>query len=170
MERLSGGRIKGEVFVVPGRESLMEISDQLLCLFSAEIKQQNGKYVIEVPQQELRQGQLTEGQIPRVAILSGVSDSTNSVEKRQPDREPDTTATSSPDHGGQPTPPVDEGEVRRVEIEDIGDQGDGITRVERGFIVIVPDTETGERVEVEITDVRENVAFADVVERLSYYD
>jgi predicted RNA-binding protein with TRAM domain len=65
---------------------------------------------------------------------------------------------------------VDEGETREVEIEDIGEQGDGITRVERGFVVIVPDTEQGERATVEITDVRENVAFAEVVERLSYYE
>ncbi|ESS07370.1 MAG: putative RNA-binding protein, contains TRAM domain protein, partial [uncultured archaeon A07HB70] len=71
---------------------------------------------------------------------------------------------------GSPTPPVEEGEQRTVEIEDIGDQGDGITRVERGFVVIVPDTEQGERVSIEVTDVRENVAFADVVERVSYDD
>jgi predicted RNA-binding protein with TRAM domain len=56
-----------------------------------------------------------------------------------------------------------------VEIEDIGEQGDGITRVERGFVVIVPDTEQGERVNIEITDVGENVAFAEVTERVSYY-
>jgi len=65
---------------------------------------------------------------------------------------------------------VEEGEQRDAEIEDIGEQGDGITRVERGFVVIVPDTELGERVTVEITDVRENVAFAEVTDRLSYFD
>lgn len=70
---------------------------------------------------------------------------------------------------GRQRPPVEEGETRRVEIQDLGDQGDGITRVERGFVVIVPDTDQGERVEIEITDVRENVAFGEVVERLSYY-
>jgi len=62
------------------------------------------------------------------------------------------------------TPPVAEGEQRTVEIEDIGDQGDGITRVERGFVVIVPDTEQGERVTIEITNVAKTVAFAEVVE------
>jgi len=31
-------------------------------------------------------------------------------------------------------------------------------------------TEQGERLTVEITDVRENVAFAEVVERVSYYE
>ncbi|WP_242493277.1 TRAM domain-containing protein, partial [Haloarcula hispanica] len=69
----------------------------------------------------------------------------------------------------QPKPPVEEGEQRTVEIEDIGDQGDGITRVERGFVVIVPDTDVGERVTIEITDVGQNVAFGEVVERLSDY-
>ncbi len=67
-------------------------------------------------------------------------------------------------------PPVEEGETREVEIEDIGEQGDGITRVERGFVVIVPDTKESERVNIEITNVRQNVAFAEVVERLSYYE
>jgi predicted RNA-binding protein with TRAM domain len=65
---------------------------------------------------------------------------------------------------------VEVGEQRNVEIEDLGEQGDGITRVERGFVVIVPDTELGERVSVKIESVRDSVAFASVVERLSYYD
>ncbi len=63
-----------------------------------------------------------------------------------------------------------EGETRTVEIEDLGEQGDGLTRVERGYVIIVADTEKGERVRIEINTVRENVAFASVVERISYYD
>jgi predicted RNA-binding protein with TRAM domain len=57
-----------------------------------------------------------------------------------------------------------------VEIDDLGEQGDGITRVDRGYVVIVPDTEQGERVRIRISDVQRNVAFAEVVERVSYYD
>jgi len=38
------------------------------------------------------------------------------------------------------------------------------------MFVIVPDTKETERVTIEITGVRENVAFAEVVERVSYYD
>jgi len=67
-------------------------------------------------------------------------------------------------------PPVDEGERRTVDIEDIGEKGDGIARVERGYVVIVPDTEQGERVTIEITDVKENLGFAQVVERKAYYE
>ena len=38
------------------------------------------------------------------------------------------------------------------------------------MFVIVPDTKETERVTIEITDVRENVAFAEVLERVSYYE
>jgi predicted RNA-binding protein with TRAM domain len=86
-----------------------------------------------------------------------------------------TSESTTTDTDPQPkqvsqTPPVEKGEQRTVEIEDIGDQDDGITCVERGFVVIVPDTKQSERVTIEITDVRENVAFAEVVDRVSYYE
>lgn len=66
---------------------------------------------------------------------------------------------------GQHEPPVSEGEQRVVKIEDLGDRGDGITRVERGFVVIIPETEVGERVRIRIETVREIVAFGEVVKR-----
>jgi predicted RNA-binding protein with TRAM domain len=137
----------------------MEISDKLQCLFSGSIEKRDGSYVVEVPERELREGTLRQGETYRVALLSPRTDAGDGATDREPTRERDA-----------PTPPVEKGETRRVEIEDIGEQGDGITRVERGFVVIVPDTKESERVEIEITDVRENVAFAEVIERLSYYD
>ncbi|PAU80323.1 deoxyribonuclease [Halorubrum salipaludis] len=115
--------------------------------------------MIEVPEQELRLGDLVAGETYRVAVLP--SPTTSETNKSDADPQPQQTSQ---------TPPVEEGEQRTVEIEDIGDQGDGITRVERGFVVIVPDTKQSERVTIEITDVRENVAFAEVVERVSYYE
>jgi predicted RNA-binding protein with TRAM domain len=135
----------------------MEISDQLRCLFSATVEERGDSYVIEVPDQEIQLGDIQNGETYRVAMLS--SSATTDTEEADTDTEQ-----------GLPTPPVEEGETRTVEIESLGEQGDGITRVERGFVVIVPDTEPSERVTVKITDVRENVAFADVVERKSYYD
>jgi len=135
----------------------MKISDHLRCLYSAHIEERGDSYVIEVPEQEIALGNVREGGTYRVALLSSASSDTE-------DRREETA-----DHDA-PTPPVEDGESRTVEIENIGDQGDGIARVERGFVVIVPDTDEGERVRVEITDVRENVAFAEVEERLSYYE
>ena len=63
-------------------------------------------------------------------------------------------------------PPVDEGDIREVEIEDIGSQGDGIARVDRGYVVFVSETKPGDRVNIRITETRENVAFAEVVQTL----
>jgi len=61
--------------------------------------------------------------------------------------------------------PVTEGEIREVKIESLGDKGDGITKINGGYVVIVPDTEVGERVTIRLDDVRQNVGFAEVVKR-----
>lgn len=136
----------------------MEIPTQLRCLFTRTVEQRDGTYLIEVPEQEIELGNLESGETYRVAVLG--SSATD---------DPGETTTDSHRERTPSTPPVEEGEQRTVEIEDIGDQGDGITRVERGFVVIVPDTEHGERVTIEVTEVAESVAFAEVVERESYY-
>ncbi|MDL0129085.1 TRAM domain-containing protein [Halobacterium salinarum] len=135
----------------------MEIPTQLRCLFGGAVEQQDGTYLIEIPEREIDLGDLQQGETYRVAVLgaSATDDATETPTGSQSERTPST-------------PPVAEGEQRTVEIEDIGEQGDGITRVERGFVVIVPDTERGERVPIEITDVTENVAFAEVAERENY--
>jgi len=134
----------------------MDIPTQLRCLFSASIEERENSYVVEVPDQELQLGDLQEGETYRIALLSSPTNT-----------ETEQTSTESRRERGPPEPPVEEGGQHTVEIEDIGDQGDGITRVDRGFVVIVPDTEVGERVDVEITDVTENVAFAEVIKRLN---
>ncbi|ADJ16755.1 TRAM domain-containing protein [Halalkalicoccus jeotgali] len=69
----------------------------------------------------------------------------------------------------EPEPPVTEGEHRTVDITDIGDQDDGIARVERGYVVIVSNTELNERVKIEIIDVTPTVVFGDVIEREECY-
>jgi predicted RNA-binding protein with TRAM domain len=55
--------------------------------------------------------------------------------------------------------------MREVEIESMGDKGDGVAKIDGGYVVIVPDTEVGERVTIRLDDVRENVGFAEVVKR-----
>ncbi|XVH33866.1 TRAM domain-containing protein (plasmid) [Haloferacaceae archaeon DSL9] len=140
----------------------MDISDNLLCLFSAQIEEQGSSYVIEVPTNEVSIGDLQSGEICRVALLptaTNARDESNTGERR--DNRDERRDFSEP--------PVARGERRTVEIENIGEQGDGIARVERGYVIIVPDTEVRERVTIEITDVKENVAFGEVVEREEYY-
>ena len=140
----------------------MKISEELQCLFSASIEEQDGSYVIDVPERELQLGDLQQGETYRVALVSSPTQS-------EPEQSEQAETRSQSQREPQ-EPPVEESETREVEIEDIGEQGDGITRVKRGFVVIVPDTKESERVKIEITDVRQNVAFAEVVERLSYYE
>jgi len=132
----------------------MEISEDVLCLFSAHVEERGDSYVIEVPDREITVGDIKEGDGYRVAILDTG----------------EATEVPRDQNHSEPTPPVEEGDERTVAIDDIGDQGDGIARVERGYVVIVPDTEKGERVTVEVTDVRRNLAFAEVMDRQDYYE
>jgi predicted RNA-binding protein with TRAM domain len=60
------------------------------------------------------------------------------------------------------TAPINEGEEYEVKIEDVGKEGDGITRIE-GFVVFVPETKEGDEVKVRITSVRRRFAFAEKV-------
>jgi predicted RNA-binding protein with TRAM domain len=128
----------------------MEISEQLLCLFSADVRSEDDRYVIEVPRREVETGSIQPGDTYRVALIS------RSVASD------DTDAGSKP--SSEPQPPVEVGELRYVEIEDLGKQGDGIARVERGYVIIVPGAEVGERVKIEITEVKSNFAVGEVVE------
>lgn len=66
--------------------------------------------------------------------------------------------------GSTATAPVESGETHHVEIEELGEEGDGIAYVE-GFVVVIPDTELTETVDVEIDAVRDSYAIAEVVER-----
>ncbi len=135
-----------------GGLTTLEISNKLLCLFSANVESAGDRYVIEVPKRELETGSIADGETYRVALISTEADGETSQE------DDDSTAP------GEPQPPVEAGEIRYVEIEDIGKQGDGIARVERGYVIIVPDAEIGERVKVEITEVKSNFAVGEIIE------
>ena len=121
----------------------MEISDDLLCLFSATVQAEKDSYRIEVPKQEVEFGSIDPAETYRVALLSTEVDtqSAGSVEQ--------DSAVSE-----RPEPPVNVGDSQEVEIESLGDKGDGIARVDRGYVLIVPDTEIGERVTVRIEETK----------------
>ena len=142
---------------------MVEIPDRLECLFSTSIDQQSGSYRIEVPRSELEKGTITDGETYRVAIVSSTPRSDDVGTRQQPDG-----ASSSPrsdsDSPTQQSPPVESGDVREVTIESLGDQGDGIAKIDRGYVVIVPGTRPDDEVTVEIENARENLAFARVRE------
>ena len=60
------------------------------------------------------------------------------------------------------TAPIDEGDEYVVEITDLGEEGDGIARID-GFVIFVPDGELGERVSIRIDDVDDSFATASIV-------
>ena len=132
----------------------LEISDKLLCLFSADVTLKGDEYVVSIPRREIDTGSVEPGETYRVALIS-----------RETETESTETETRSEETvSSEPQPPVETGEVRYVEIEDIGKQGDGIARVERGYVIIVPGAEIGERVKVEITEVKSNFAVGEIIE------
>ena len=138
-----------EAYDRPGGGFTLEISEKLLCLFSADVSAEDDRYVIEVPRREVDTGSIDPGETYRVALFAG---------EREEDNE---TTESAP---SEPQPPVENNEIRYVEIEDIGKQGDGIARVERGYVIIVPGAEIGDRVKVEITEVKSNFAVGEIIE------
>lgn len=127
--------------------TIVEISDQLLCLFSARVTEDDGTFAVEIPKHEVLEGDVVAGETYRIAVI-----------------DPERSGESADVAADQPEPPVDTGETRYVEIEDIGKQGDGIARVERGYVIIVPGTEVGDRVKVEIAEVKPNFAVGETVE------
>ena len=58
--------------------------------------------------------------------------------------------------------PVQVGEEADVKIESVGEKGDGVAKV-KGFVIFVPNTNTGDEVRVKITKVFKNLGFGEVV-------
>ncbi|MFA1612566.1 TRAM domain-containing protein [Halobellus rubicundus] len=138
---------------------MAEIPDSLRLLFEATLEEHGDRYSISIPQEMIDESSLTTNDVFRVALLAAPDRTRNETDDREIVPNDDQLSTSQ----WEETPPVEEGEIRSVTIDTLGDQGDGLAKVERGFIVIVPGTQPGDKAEVRITDVRESVAFAEPV-------
>jgi predicted RNA-binding protein with TRAM domain len=135
---------------------MVDVPDSLRTVSTATLERQDGRYVLEVPNDGATTPAVERGETYRVAILparqSGSAEGDQSVEAH------------ADSDGSEQSPPVEEGERRRVSIESIGDQGDGIARIERGYVVIVRGGEPGDNLEVEIGNVKQRYAFAEIIE------
>ena len=162
-----------------------------LCLCTARVEDRGGEYVVTIPKQEVELGTLDAGEPYRVGLYPGpatasettpaeppktaahkpdVEQSTHSASESRTAQSSDPTLSRSADPSVSAEerpdqPPVAEGEERRLQIEDVGDKGDGIARVGPGYVVFVSDTEIGQQPLVRITTVRENFAFAEVLKQ-----
>lgn len=132
---------------------MVEIPEQLECLFTASIADEGDSYTIEVPKNEIDVGTIAAEGTYRVAIL----EIHHSKEDTGTDTNSQNTTSSHPD------PPVSKGDVREVTIESLGDRGDGIAKIDRGYVVIVPGGRPDDEVTIEIQQTRENVAFARIL-------
>ena len=145
---------------------MVTIPDSLQILFTGTIEEQDDEtYVIELPRREVEQLSLTPGETHRVALLSP-QETADQQATAPPDSSPNQQsdgARSEPIDSPASGPPVSEGEVMGVEIVDEGDQGDGIAKVDGGYVVIVPEGNVGERLFIEIDAVKDNVSFGSVV-------
>ena len=131
----------------------MNISEDLLCLYTATAERDGDELVLSIPEREVSLGSIGAGTTVRVALLD------------DPDLgDTEDRSAASPSNRDQvDQPPVEEGEVRRVEIESIGDQGDGIAKVDRGYVLVVPNGEPGDLLTVRIETVTPTVGFAEIV-------
>jgi predicted RNA-binding protein with TRAM domain len=128
---------------------MVDIPDNLRAVFTGTVEHRDDAYVVEIPADEVSRGTISPESVYRIALLS-----TSDGDEDTPTEEPDA----------EPTPPVSEGEQRTVTVEAVGSEGDGIAKVERGYVVIVPDSEPGEEVAVEIERVTPSVAFAEIAD------
>ncbi|ELZ94490.1 hypothetical protein C440_09938 [Haloferax mucosum ATCC BAA-1512] len=150
------------------------ISDSLRLLFETSLERDEDRYVVSIPKELVESGSISTDELYRVALLTS-DETVTSESMTEPAVSRAETTESEPEpvqsgvrsatrdsHSSQPRqPPVAEGDIRSVTIDTLGDQGDGIAKVERGFVIIVPGTKPGDRVNVEITDVKQTVAFAE---------
>ena len=74
---------------------MVEISDQLQCLFSGSVEQDSGSYRIEIPKNELENGSLVSGETYRIAILPT---GTTSEEDDSRSQSPSSSSDEIPRH------------------------------------------------------------------------
>ena len=64
--------------------------------------------------------------------------------------------------GGGSFAPVNVGDEVEVNIEAVGEKGDGIAKI-KGFVIFIPGAKQGENVKVRITKVLRKVGFGEIV-------
>ena len=65
------------------------------------------------------------------------------------------------DGGQRSFAPVKQGEVYDVNIEAVGEKGDGIAKI-KGFVIFIPGVKQGQQVKIKINRVLRKVAFGEV--------
>lgn len=136
---------------------MTEDTDAVACRYTAQVDTDSDGYHIPVPDAEVEFGPLSTNGAYRVTIehVDGQS------QREGGDHRADQAQTATEEPGGQA--PVREGERLNVEIEDLGQQGDGIARVGPGYVLIVPGSDIDDQLTVEVQQVTPSFGFAEAV-------
>ena len=130
--------------------------DSVACRYTAQIRAESGQYLIKVPDAEVELGTLSTDEAYRVTIEYIADTASNTGAETQ--------TTNGQSSNAETQAPVSEGEQLDVEIEDLGQQGDGIARVGPGYVLIVPGSDVGEHYTVEIQQITPSFGFAEIIE------
>jgi len=159
----------------------MEIPSDLAVLFAGSIHEQNSEYHVSVPKQQIDNGALDADKQYRIALIETDQSASSQQSSQQSSKQSSRRSEHRSSQGNSPppssqsrakgnrqfasdgNPPVEEGDQITVEIESTGDKGDGIAKVEGGYVIVVENGEVGEELTVRIDAVKPNYAFADVV-------
>lgn len=142
---------------------MFDVSGTLQSIYTAEVVERDGGYVVEVPRREVALGDVAPGDTVQLALLTS-PDTTQRTTETPNSGSADQRQGSGTQERELADPPVSEGETLEVTIESVGEQGDGVAKVDRGYVLIVPGTTPGEQPIVRVETVKENVGFAEVVE------
>jgi len=96
-------------------------------------------------------------------LIADIESDFEYVREVRPDASRDSSSELYLVGKGYLTAPVREGDMLEVTIEDEGREGDGVAKVE-DFTLFVSDVELGDRVRVEVTDLKARFGFAEPIE------
>lgn len=137
---------------------MLRIPDKLESIYKVRAtRNQDGTLTVEIPEVVDSNLDIEDGELLQVALFSTENNPTefgvSNAGRSENGHIPDSSDT-----------PVDEGEKREVEVTEKGDKGDGIAKIDDGFVLIVPDADVGEIHRVEVTRVDNRFAFSESIE------
>jgi len=131
---------------------MFDTSGTLQSIYTAEVTERDDAYIIEIPDRELELGAIDPEDIVQVALFTS---SDTSASRADTHSETDNSRqTSNEQEQRADDPPVSEGETLEVTIESVGEQGDGVAKVDRGYVLIIPGTKPGEQPVVKVETVK----------------
>lgn len=134
-------------------------------VFSEEVvAEEEGRYIVEIPSTVQEADVVDAGATFRVALISNEP---GAIQNSNTDGDHGNAAGSSGSGSAATrTAPVSVDETLSVTITADGARGDGVAKVNGGFVVFVPETSVGDEVLIRVTEVKGTYAQAEVIKRL----